>query len=106
MNPKISFDAPFESRICKRCGRSFGAENYPKTSSIFFSQGYGDICGDCLKEYLVKNDFDWAAVDTLCQYLNIPFIPKEFERLREQFGDDVFLRYADFFGQAEYETLN
>jgi hypothetical protein len=32
---------------------------------------------------LVSEEFSWAAIDKLCQMADIPFIPREWERLRE-----------------------
>ena len=106
MDVKIKVDLPFTSRECKRCKRQFGPDMFTKTSSPFFVKGYTDICNDCLKDYLVKYDFNWEKVDKLCQYLDIPFIPKEFERIREEHGDDCFTRYAEFFQELDYEGLN
>ena len=105
MNPKINFDIPFTERECKRCHNKYSAENFTKANSVFFVEGYTDICNDCLKVYLQKNNFSWDAVDKLCQYLNIPFIPNEFEKLHKQFGENCFPRYADFFHEVEYEHL-
>ena len=106
MDVKVKVDLPFTSRECKRCKRQLGPHMFTKTSSPFFVKGYTDICNDCLKDYLVKYDFNWEKVDKLCQYLDIPFIPKEFERIREEHGDDCFARYAEFFQELDYEGLN
>jgi hypothetical protein len=54
---------------------------------------------------LVDVDFDWGEVDKICQYADIPFVPKEWERLREMNGDKVFGVYAEVFAQTEYESL-
>lgn len=105
MEPKINYDIPFTLRQCKRCGKEFGPEGFTKTNSPFFVKGYTDICNECLVDYLRKYDFSWEAVDKLCQYLDVPFVPKEFERLHSEFGDNCFARYADFFKQSEYESL-
>jgi hypothetical protein len=43
---------------------------------------------------LVAENFNWQAVDKLCQYVDIPFVPKEFERLHKMNGDKVFPVYA------------
>jgi hypothetical protein len=36
---------------------------------------------------------------------DIPFIPREWERLREQNGDDTFPVYARVFQSQEYENI-
>lgn len=106
MEVKIKVDLPFESRECKRCHRTFGPQNFIPTSSPFFANGYSDICGYCISDYLKQNDFNWENVDKVCQYFNIPFIPNEFERLHDEIGDLVFTNYAAFFQELEYEGLN
>ena len=58
MDVKVKVDLPFTSRECKRCKRQFGPDMFTKTSSPFFVKGYTDICNDCLKDYLVKYDFN------------------------------------------------
>lgn len=105
LEPKINYTPPFTLRKCKRCGQEFGPDGFTRTSSVFFSLGYSDICNDCLKHYLQQNNFDWSAVDKLCQYLNLPFVPSQFEKIHQEFGEECFSRYADFFAQAEYEGL-
>ena len=58
-----------------------------------------------LREHLIAQDFSWEAVDKLCQYADLPFVPKEFERLREGQQEDVFPLYAAIFMEKEYEGL-
>ena len=100
------FSPPTLERECKRCHEIKGIESFIKTSSPFFMEGYTDICGECLNEYLEQKEYSWGAVDKLCQYLDIPFIPKKFEELKSKFGDTAFSKYAEFFGQLEYEGLS
>jgi len=63
------------------------------------------ICNSCIETYLVDVDFSWREVDKLCQWADIPFVPREWERLREMNGDKVFGVYAEVFAQSEYEGL-
>jgi hypothetical protein len=55
---------------------------------------------------LVAENFNWQAVDKLCQYADIPFVPKEFERLHKMNGDKVFPVYAQVFTSKEFENLD
>lgn len=105
MQPKIQQNNSFFLKECPLCKGNFGAENYTRTKSIFYPDGYVPICNDCLKEYLIDKDFNWQAVDRLCQYMDIPFVPKEFEKLHKIHGDDVFPVYAEIFLGEEYEGL-
>lgn len=106
MRPKIpKQSAPFILKKCNRCGRNLGPDSYVKTKSFFYPDGYLPICNDCIKEHLIAQDFNWEAVDKLCQYADLPFVPKEFERLREDNKEDVFPLYAAIFMEKEYEGL-
>ena len=105
MQPKIKQTTPFIVKTCSICGGTFGPEGFIKTKSLFYPDGYLPMCADCIKQLLVKNDFDWDLVDKLCRYTDIPFIPAEFERLHESNGDNVFQVYADVFLSSEFEGL-
>lgn len=105
MQPKIKQTTPFIVKTCSICSGTFGPEGFIKTKSLFYPDGYLPMCADCIKQLLVKNDFDWDLVDKLCRYTDIPFIPAEFERLHESNGDNVFQVYADVFLSSEFEGL-
>lgn len=105
MKPKINYTPPFTSRECARCHKIYDSSHFIKANSFFFD-GYVNICNDCVMEYLREHEFSWEYLDKLCQALDIPWIPSEYERLREQYGEDAFLSYAAFFSEAEYENLN
>ena len=90
---------------CSHCGALTGASEFSYTKSIFFSDNLLPICNSCIKEFLVENEFNWEAVDKICQYADLPFVPAEFERLKEMNGEDVFPVYASVFKSADYEKL-
>lgn len=79
---------------------------FQKQKSFFYKDGYLPICNSCIEEYLVENNFDWEAVDKVCQYADIPFVPSEFERLHEMNGDKVFPVYAKVFFSSDYNGLD
>lgn len=95
----------FLLKECTMCKTSYGPDNFSKTKSIFYPDGYLPICNSCLKEYLIEKEFSWQAVDRLCQYADLPFVPSEFEKLHSMNGDDVFPKYAEVFQSSEYEGL-
>ena len=95
----------FTSKVCNKCGCDRPPEFYVKTRSWFYPDGYLPICNSCIERYLVAAGFDWDAVDKLCQYADLPFVPAEFERLHDMNGDKVFPVYAAVFESAEYESL-
>ena len=106
LQPKIQISEPaFHTQKCARCGRSLGVNNFIRTKSWFFPNGYISICNDCISNYLVENDFNWDLVDKFCQCINIPFVPNEFERLHKDNGNNVFPIYAEVFLGSEYEGL-
>ena len=105
LQPKIS-KGKFFFKKCTKCGGQFGTENFSYSKSPFFEDSYFPICNDCIKEYLIQNDFNWGAVDKLCQYGNIPFVPAEFEKLHEWNGDNVFPIYTKIFKDKEFEGLD
>ena len=106
LEPKIKHNYSFTIKKCNRCGGSFGPENFSPSRSIFCKDGYLPICNTCLNNFLKENDFNWRDVDKVCQYADIPFIPKEWERLKEMTDEDnLFSTYATIFQGEEYEGL-
>ena len=105
LQPNIARRRNFALKQCNRCGGSFSSDAFAPTKSIFYSDGSLPICNSCIESYLIDVDFNWREVDKLCQWADIPFVPKEWERLREMNGDQVFGVYAEVFAQTEYEGL-
>lgn len=64
------------------------------------------ICNHCVRDYLKEHNFSWEIADKLCQALDIPWIPNEFQRLREISGDDVMESYVKVFDNEQYESLD
>ena len=105
LQPNIARRRSFAIKQCNRCGGTFAPSNFAPTKSIFYPDGALPICNDCIELYLVDVDFDWGEVNKLCQYADIPFVPREWERLHEMNGDKTFPIYAEVFAQSEYEDL-
>ena len=95
----------FAAKTCIKCGCDRDSESYVKTRSWFYPDGYLPICNSCIERYLVAQNFAWPAVDKLCQYADLPFVPTEFEKLHDMNGDKVFPIYAALFESNEYEGL-
>lgn len=83
-----------------------GAEDFCYTKNLFFGDNLLPVCNKCIEEQLVAEDFNWQKVNKLCQYVDIPFIPAEFERLRKMNGNKVFPVYAQVFAAKEFENLD
>ena len=105
LQPDIARRRSFALKTCNRCQAPQTPESFAPTKSIFYSDGALPICNSCIESYLEDVDFDWGEVNKLCQYADIPFVPKEWERMRELNGSNVFPKYAEVFAQSEYEDL-
>ena len=105
LQPNIARRRNFALKQCNRCGASQTPDAFAPTKSIFYSDGSLPICNSCIETYLVDVDFNWREVDKLCQWADIPFVPREWERLHSMNGDKVFGIYAEVFAQSEYEGL-
>lgn len=103
--PKIERKRSFLLKKCSLCGQSFGPENFAPTKSVFYPDGALPICNDCLEGYLEDTGYSWDAIDKICQYTDIPFIPSEWEKIRSINPNGTFGKYAEVFLSEEYEGL-
>lgn len=106
ITPKINQNKPFLLKTCSYCGGAYGAEFYCKTKSLFFPDGYLPICNNCIENILLENEYNWQIVDKFCQYVDIPFVPAQFEKIKDMNPERVFATYADMFFKEEYENLD
>lgn len=105
LTPKIQRKNKFVSKKCSICGGTFGPESFAPTKSLFYPDGVIPVCNDCIDGILAMQDDSWEVVDKVCQLADIPFVPKEWERLKEMDETNVFYRYATIFQASEYEGL-
>lgn len=92
---------------CMNCGAEKIESEFPITkNNLFYKDGTAPICHDCIQKTLVAEEFNWEAVDKVCQIIDIPFVPNEFERLREIHGPKVFQFYSKVFQDSQFEGLN
>lgn len=105
LQPNIARRRSFSLKTCSKCGGTFGPDAFAPTKSIFYADCALPICNSCIEEYLANMDFNWQAVDKVCQWADIPFVPREWERLREMNGNKVFGVYAQVFAETEYEAF-
>lgn len=103
--PNIQRKSKFISKKCSICGGTFGPESYAPTKSLFFPDGVVPVCNDCIDGIIAEKDDSWGIIDKVCQLADIPFVPKEWERLKEMDETNVFYRYANIFQSSEYEGL-
>lgn len=106
ITPKINQNKSFLLKTCTCCGGAYGAEFYCKTKSLFFPDGYLPLCNKCVENILLENEYNWKIVDKFCQYADIPFVPAQFEKIKDMNQTNVFSTYADLFFEEEYENLD
>ena len=106
LEPKIpSTSNDYLTKECTHCGNRKPLNQFIETRSWFYADGHAPICNACLKGHLIKEKWNWDAVDKLCQMFNLPFIPKKFEELHSIHLDDCFPIYAKFFKNVEYDPF-
>ena len=105
LQPNIARRRNFALKQCAKCGASQTSDAFAPTKSIFYTDASLPICNSCIEDYLDQHDYDWKYVNKLCQWADIPFVPREWERLFEMNGSRVFGVYAEVFAQSEYEDL-
>lgn len=105
LQPQIARKRNFAIKQCQKCGGSFTPDAFAPTKSIFYHDGSLPICNSCIADWLELHEFDWTFIDKLCQWADIPFVPREWERLYEMNGNNTFPVYAEVFAQSEYEGL-
>lgn len=107
IQPRIDHSRSYTYKPCLRCGRALQAnENFAPTRSLFFPDGLVSLCNDCIQRDIELHEWDWGFVDKLCQTIDVPFIPNEWERLKEMNSNNLFYRYCRIFAAAEYEGLH
>lgn len=105
LEPKIP-KAKFKTKQCSKCKSTLMEDEFAKTHSIFYPDGRIPICHQCANLYLREHDYAWEAVDKLCQWADIPFIVKEWTRLRDlNESDDIWGIYSTVFADECYASL-
>lgn len=106
LTPNLKKNARFTLKKCNICGQSFGPEGFAPTKSIFYPDGVIPVCNDCIDKILRDHGYNWEIVNKICQMADIPFVPKEWERLKEMTEVGLFYRYATIFLSSEFEGLD
>lgn len=96
----------FRLRECPCCGQTLGASMYPPTKSPFFPDGHLTICGDCLDNELRDMNGEWAMMDYICQWADVPFIPEQFTKIWNSAPEHAASQYIKLFSQRQYDKLH
>lgn len=96
-------------KTCTRCGQTTALTQFTPSTAPLYSDGYLPICDKCLMDIVMKQGSldDWNFVDKVCQWLDVPFLPKRWMELREkQEGAQAILAYLKMFAGGEYERID
>lgn len=102
--PKAVSDT--ETKKCEKCGRLLPLSHFSKAHSEFYTDGFLPWCNACIAEKIDAAGGNWEVVDKLCMWSNIPFIPKEWERISEMtLPEETWPTYAKIFAGEDYVSL-
>lgn len=94
------------TKKCNCCGISTSTDDFARTHSPFYPDGYLPVCNSCINQMLKEHEYEWSFIDTLCQYAGIPFIVKEWTRLAELNGEEkTWDVYSKVFAEDIYEQF-
>lgn len=101
--PKQPLGAP---KRCQKCNRSLPLSQFSITHSKFYSDGYLPICNECIAEMIDAGDNNWETIDKICQWADIPFVVREWNRVCEiTLPAEAWATYAKIFATQDYENL-
>ena len=93
-------------RTCDKCGMMMAEKNFIQVRSPFFIDGYTPICANCLTKLIELDGNDWNAVDRVCRWINVPFVPAKFEEIKEQNPFNYLKVYCEFFLDEEFKGID
>lgn len=95
-----------ETKRCEKCGRVLPLSQFSRAHSEFYVDGFLPWCNDCIAERIDADDGNWETVDRLCMWAGIPFIVREWERIREMtLPTETWPTYAKVFCSEDYISL-
>lgn len=103
--PKILNRAPTEKKTCPKCHQILSLDHFAQCKSPFYEDSHIPFCDDCVEEWLASQDYNWSLINKLCQYVDIPFIVKEWDRLHTLNPTQTWTHYWKAFKGDEYEDL-
>ena len=103
--PKIPKEA-FSTKKCALCGSILDSVEFAHTHSIFYPDHKLPVCNSCISRHLSESDYSWDAIDKICQWADIPFIVKEWERIASMNKpENVWAIYAKVFADNCYQNF-
>lgn len=93
-------------KTCIRCGKEKPIDFFPISHSKFYPGGTSPLCFECLDAFLEQENYNWNAVDKICQYLDIPFNVTLYSELVKSNGNKAFEVYSHVINSEEYEDVD
>lgn len=104
--PKINKQKKFHIKCCTVCGGNFGPDAFAPTKSFLYPEGAIPICDTCIDRLVNESEGDWAYVNKLCQMVDVPFVPAQWQSLYDANPVGCFHRYAEIFMGSEFDSLS
>jgi hypothetical protein len=94
------------TKRCDKCGRILPLSQFSRAHSEFYSDGFIPWCNECVAERIDRAGGNWEIIDRLCMWAGIPFIVKEWERIKEMtLPSETWPTYAKIFATDDYVSL-
>lgn len=104
MGPPIQMDRTIKkTQICTKCNQEKELARFAPTRSLFYPNHHIPLCAECINQIIKDKKGDWGIIDKLCQYADIPFIPKEWTKTMLNEPVDTFLKYSQLFLNSEFD---
>lgn len=104
--PQIPKMPQGEPKRCQKCKRSLPLSQFSFTHSQFYADGRLPICNECIADLIDAGGGDWKVIDKVCQWADIPFVVREWDRISEMtLPSERWATYAKVFANQEYESI-
>lgn len=91
---------------CQKCNQEKPFEDFLRSKNPFAISGHLDLCLSCATRILNEHNWSWKMVDKFCQFMDIPFIPDQFERAKDLNEETALRTYVELFFREEYVSLD
>lgn len=106
LEPMINKNKAPILKTCSKCGAQLSINDFTYTHNAFYLDHHLPLCNICVTTYLKVHEFKWEAVDKLCQWADLPFIVREWDRISELTDENVrWETYARIFKDDCYKGL-
>ena len=104
--PKIPQTQSTTSKKCAWCGGSKPLSQFSFTHNKFYPDHTLPVCNECIANYLNERGNNWDTIDKICQWADIPFIVKEWDRISQiTLPSETWATYAKVFADQDYASL-